>query len=439
LVLGRAGGLGQGAAGVGVVVKESCGVKESDNSVVVMDNKMVRAKYGKLTDVEARFIFFMISQIKYSDVEFKTFRFSIGYLLKELDVPWKNNAFLFKVLKKVLEKTIAIPDVDGISMFPWFQKTRIENKGMIEVKFNDDLKPYLLELRHNFTKAELALIINMKNHTRRVYLMCKQYLNVGQFEKDIAAFRDELELGKAYGEYKYMARNILAPAEKEINELSDIRISFKPIRVGRSYTRLGFKIWAAPTNNKAAAKVNAVKTKHIEDYRRREENRRKTEAERQEQIAKEDKRLEEDIERKWEKQCKELEPFLTRKSKVWLRCLDKINEKFNDGLSFYSWFYKGTELFFDAHRNAYILTPTTYAADTIQQNYLNLIKEIFMNNKIDFATVKIVTSDIKTELSTAAAVAAADESTGESNAESAAEDYGQQPDLFGEAEQTAFF
>jgi plasmid replication initiation protein len=394
--------------------------ENKDNSFVVMDNKMIRAKYGKLSDVESRFIFFAISRIKYNDTEFERLRFSVGTLLKELDVSGNNYTFLFNVLKKVVEKSIVIPDDKGVSIFPWFVETRVEKTGDVEVQFNEKLKPFLLQLRKNFTKAELSIILTMSNHTRRIYLICRQYLNIGYFEKNIADLRTELELGKVFQQYKYMARDLLEPAEKEINEQSDIRVSFKPIRVGRSYARLGIYVRSAP----------AVDKKPAEETKRIEEKRRKVDVEYKERVAEDDRMVEERIRQTWEKECKKLEPYLTRKSKIWQRCLDSIEKALNSGSTFYTWF-EFTEMFLDEHRTAYILTPNKLAADTMRDSYLNIIMEILMKNKIDVAAVKVVTSDIKTQFSNAVAVhQSAEENTADEEV---------YPNLFENIEQTSLF
>jgi len=399
-----------------------------DNSVVVMDNKMVKAKYGKLSDVESRFIFFAISQIKYNDTDFKTLKFSVGTLLRELEVPGKNYSRLFDVLKNVVEKSIVIPDEKGMSIFPWFQMARVEksqnNLEMVEVQFNDLLRPYLLQLRQNFTKAELSIILNMKNHTRRIYLMCKQYLNIGHFEKDIAALHMELELGKVYKQYKYLARSIVEPAVEEINTLSDIRVSFKPIRVGKSYKKLAVNVWAVPVDNKAVGKKTAAEVKRIED------NRKKADAEYAENLAQSNRIAEEAAEKQWQEKCRDLELYLIRKTDFWEGCLNTIAATVAES-TFHTWFVT-SELFIDNQHNAYILVPNGLAANMINENYLNHIKEIFAGSKTRIATVKVVTPEIRNQFSHAVGVDELDE-------ESVEEDLNQQPNFFQETEQTSLF
>jgi plasmid replication initiation protein len=108
--------------------------------------------------------------------------------------------------------------------------------------------------------------------------MCKQYLSIGKFEKKIDDIRTELELGKMYCSYKYMARDLLHPAEKEINEQSDIRVAFEPVREGRTYVSLNFRVWAKPDGIKSQKQVSnkpAVRGKTTEDiekeYHRKED------------------------------------------------------------------------------------------------------------------------------------------------------------------------
>jgi len=409
--------------------------KNNDNSVVVMDNRMVKAKFGKLTDVESRFIFFAISQINYNDTEFRNLRFNMGTLLKALGVPGKNYTYLLKVLKKVVGKLISVPDKNGITVFPWFQMGRVEKSEMVEVQFNELLKPYLLQLRQNFTKAELTQLIGMKNHTRRIYLMCKQWLNVGYFEKDIAAIREELELGVMYKQYKYMTRDLLTPAFEEINKLSDIRVSFKPIRTGsRAYTKLGINVWSAPTVAKITDKKNAVaeKNRRIIEDKRKEADVARAEKLRQHSLA--------DLEsakREWEETCKMAEIYLTRKSDSWQKCLETIKTLVSEN-QFEMWF-AATEMFVDGDNNAYILVPNNFAMNMmIGVGCLNHVMKSITENNIKVATVQLATIKAVKERFDPVVVNQSIEMDGVNEADIVEED-SNQTSLFQNSEQVSLF
>jgi len=52
-----------------------------------------------------------------------------------------------------------------------------EGEGLVEAQFNNRLLPYLVELRDNFTKAQLAELIKLKsNSSLRIYWLLREYV-----------------------------------------------------------------------------------------------------------------------------------------------------------------------------------------------------------------------------------------------------------------------
>ena len=52
----------------------------------------------------------------------------------------------------------------------------LDGEGMIEARFNDELLPHLLELRDNFTKAQLTELLKLKSSSSyRIYRLLREY------------------------------------------------------------------------------------------------------------------------------------------------------------------------------------------------------------------------------------------------------------------------
>lgn len=101
-----------------------------------------------------------------------------------------------------------------------------EKKQEIRFKFNDDMRPYLLELTQKFTKYQIKNIINMTSkYSIRTYQLLKDFRDIKRhIEFELEDFCDKLEVPKSKRLWALLNRDILQTAAKEINELTDIRI-----------------------------------------------------------------------------------------------------------------------------------------------------------------------------------------------------------------------
>lgn len=120
-----------------------------------------------------------------------------------------------------------------------------ENK-MVGAEFNEDLKPFLLQLRSDLTSYQLQAVMKLRsNYSYKLYNLLIRHA----WKKD-ATVRLEIDLlrkeligeDKKYQKYSNFKNRILAPAQKEINAKTDIRYSYKPIRKGRAFKWIDFKI-----------------------------------------------------------------------------------------------------------------------------------------------------------------------------------------------------
>jgi len=154
----------------------------------------------------------------------------------------------------LLSKPLLIPETGGFLICNWFSSYRyIAGKGRLEVSFDPALKPYMLELKQQFTKYKLENILRFKSvYSIRLYELAKSWEARGDFTISLDEFRQIIGLEcldrkdknckpkyKLYGDLK---RKIINRAIKEINALSDIKLSFKEKKTGRKVTSLHFAI-----------------------------------------------------------------------------------------------------------------------------------------------------------------------------------------------------
>ena len=69
-------------------------------------------------------------------------------------------------------------------------------------------------------------------------------LKIGDFEYDLDFFRKQFELGKAYQRLNNLKNRVFEPALNEINQKSDINVTWNYVKEGRSYTKIHFIVKA---------------------------------------------------------------------------------------------------------------------------------------------------------------------------------------------------
>jgi hypothetical protein len=118
-------------------------------------------------------------------------------------------------------------------MLQWVSSaTYKEGTGYVELRFDEMLKPYLLQLKDHFTQYDLATIVRFKSqYSIRLYELLKASAYLGRGGSFYRVFEiEELKrlFGVAKGEYKRVQdirRRMIEPAVEEVSCFSDILIT----------------------------------------------------------------------------------------------------------------------------------------------------------------------------------------------------------------------
>ena len=104
------------------------------------------------------------------------------------------------------------------------------------------MKPYLLQLKERYTQYELLYTLAMRSqYSIRIYELLKSYecqrgkiFDIDELKKILFA-----EKYKLFGDFK---RKVLNIAMREINELSDISVTYGVIKESRRFAKIEFII-----------------------------------------------------------------------------------------------------------------------------------------------------------------------------------------------------
>ena len=199
-------------------------VEVGDRNVVKFHNKFPFFKHN-LDLQEQRLVFLVIAQIKMEDEDFKDYKVRLADIEEKAGV-LQNRREANRFAQTLMSKTFTIEEEEGDRTLSWFSSIlRLKNESALLVRFDPALKPYLLQLQQNFTKALLSILIKFRHkYTAQIYMMLKSRKNNELFVK-VDELADTLNAPKSYRKnFTDFWKRVVAPALKEINEVSDLQI-----------------------------------------------------------------------------------------------------------------------------------------------------------------------------------------------------------------------
>lgn len=215
---------------------------EQRNKLVVKSNDLIQKSRFSLTVQQQRVILYLISKIGYGDEDFKEYEFDIKDFCRVCgiyDESGKHYAELKRQVKEIRDKSMWIEISEGEEvLLSWLDGARISrNSGKIKVRLSENMKPYLLQLRDNFTQYEIAYILCMKSkYSIRLYELVKSihYKELETYTKTFAVeeLRKRLNAG-TYPRFCNFNQRVLKPAIQEVNIYTDKEISYEPVKRGK--------------------------------------------------------------------------------------------------------------------------------------------------------------------------------------------------------------
>ena len=224
-------------------------IEKSREQRVVKSNLMAREARYRLSLQAQRVLLFLISKIQKDDSEFVKQEFSAIEFCEVAGI--EPGGAEYKQIEGTLTELfsangwITLPN--GMrTPLSWIERPfRDPESGRTWVKLDDVMRPFLLQLRDNFTQYALGYAMRFRSkYSIRLYEMLSSYQYTDNtFSKvcDLDKLRNILD-AENYEQYKDFKKRALVPAVNEINEFSDKNISMKELKSGRKVTGIEFTI-----------------------------------------------------------------------------------------------------------------------------------------------------------------------------------------------------
>jgi len=219
-----------------------------ENYIVTQGNNLIEAHHNKpLTAREQKIVLTMVSAIQPSDEDFKEYRISLKDFSEMLGLKGSTKYSEIKnIVKDLMGKTIEIPKKEGGWLLShWVSSAEyMDGEGAIELTFSPKLKPYLLQLKHQFTSYRLSNVLSLSStYSIRLYELMKKWQHLGKWVCSVEDLKGKLGIGEGkYPRYANFKARVLKAAIDEVTDKTDLYISFKEIKKGRSVDRVEFTI-----------------------------------------------------------------------------------------------------------------------------------------------------------------------------------------------------
>lgn len=229
-------------------------MKENGELMVYKSNDLIQKSKFSLSKVEIQIMNYIISQIDSPlyDKEFNRIQFNIRDFYKMAGVdnlPGSAYNYLKATIKTLADKSVWVSitddnDEEKETLIRWIEKPEINKKsGMVTIKLDDDLKPFLLNM-NGYIKAQLSYSFKMQSkYSIRLYELLKSWEKAGSKHFEVSELKLRIDADhKSYENFGIFRKKVLDVAISEINEFTDIYVTYSEEKTGKKITGITFTI-----------------------------------------------------------------------------------------------------------------------------------------------------------------------------------------------------
>jgi plasmid replication initiation protein len=218
--------------------------KPNHHSIVAKDNSMIE-KLAKFKLSELRLIAYCLAHYDSTESQNRTFTARI-FDLQELFPINKKSAYrvVETAMLGINEKPLKFKEGNKKYFWNWFSGFAYEEStGEFEFSITPEIRPYLLGLKNTFTKYRLKSVYQFKSaHTWKLYENLKKQVFKHQWFVGLEELKTFLGVPDKYKKTYEFDRRVIKPAVNEINNLSDLVVSYEKQKRGRSIVGILFII-----------------------------------------------------------------------------------------------------------------------------------------------------------------------------------------------------
>lgn len=227
-------------------------IKKPKNYIIRKSNDLVTAR-SRLSLAEQRVVLLLATAVSSNDEEFKDYELKVTDLAQMfgLDTCKAIYTEVENACETLVAKKIELSTSDRKIFAAWLSYAEyVAGSGIVKIRFDKILTPYLLQLRGHFTQYNLSHVANFKSqYSLKIYELLKMNIFKAK-DSQISLTFDYQELRRLLviekNEYKlfgHFKSRVILPAVEEITSYTDLKINkLNYGKIGRKITSITFDI-----------------------------------------------------------------------------------------------------------------------------------------------------------------------------------------------------
>ncbi len=150
---------------------------------------------------------------------------------------------LYKAADTLFDAEIILKEDGDDVRLRWVQKSvkKHRGEGAVELVWSDDVLKYISQLKSRFTSYKLNQIANLQSgHSIRLYELLMRFNATHSRVITLEDFRSAFGLTSKYPLFKDLNKWVIKPSVEELNQRSDLVITYETIKKGRNVAALAF-------------------------------------------------------------------------------------------------------------------------------------------------------------------------------------------------------
>jgi plasmid replication initiation protein len=223
---------------------------ENSSLEIRQHNAITTARY-EMSACEMDIVFSLLSVLRKEDEQGLIYRIRVKELEELTGRVW-NYQRLLEATSHLRSREYHIEDNKHVLQVGLLASALyVKGEGTIELEISERMRPYLIDLKSNFTSYRLQAAFSLSSkYAKRIYQLASQWKDIGETKTfTLDEFKSMLKLkdltGKEPEQYEKISalqKYVLDVATTQINKHTDLRIKYELIKKGRSYHSIKFYV-----------------------------------------------------------------------------------------------------------------------------------------------------------------------------------------------------
>lgn len=217
----------------------------NDNLLIVKSNSLIDARY-KLNVQAQKLVLACLGKMdsRPGSIPMKEVKLTASEFSDLMGIDMKNaHRELYKAVDLLFKSTITLHENGEETELYWIQEKgkKLKGEGAVRLIWSDRVLKYICQLQGDFTKYKLRNIASLQSaHSIRIYELMMKFNSTGARIIHLDDFKSALGISDKYPLFKDLNKRVIKPSIDELNQRSDLIITYETIKKGRTVTALAF-------------------------------------------------------------------------------------------------------------------------------------------------------------------------------------------------------